>query len=67
MMMGWAECPQFKVPIRRCRLLLSRLYAASLYRSRTSSELASLAGKLMHHKDKEVRSLAAIALANRRK
>ena len=36
-------------------------------RNRTSSELASLAGKLMHHKDKEVRSLAAIALANRRK
>ncbi len=33
----------------------------------TSSKLASLAGKLMHHEDKEVRSLAAIALANRRK
>lgn len=30
-MMGWAECPQFNVPIRRRRLLLSRLYAASLY------------------------------------
>lgn len=36
-------------------------------RFRTSRKLASLAGKLMHHKDKEVRSLAAIALANRRK
>ena len=30
-------------------------------------DTATLAGKLMHHKDKEVRSLAAIALANRRK
>lgn len=34
---------------------------------RTSAEIASLAGRLMHHKCKEIRSLAAIALANRRR
>ena len=34
---------------------------------RTSKEIASLAGKLMHHWSKEIRSLAAVVLANRKK